>query len=251
MKKDTHRRWVTVVTLFWITATLSAQAFYNPNSGRWLNRDPIEEKIEPALFVFSKNSPIHSIDGLGLFSLFITFHFDTPPSSMPRGHYNNPGVTASSLFALDQGTWVPCAPACKKLVGTQMALKIETWFRQGANLDMVNEAGHTLLEHENGHHDISISTLAVPVDADLNRLLNKCLKMACADALFKWFTTRIDYHDAQTDLAQYDYDGTEFALGADAAWQSGRIPLLARLLSTGAAALGASFEVTNQCGSGY
>ena len=222
--------------------------YLNPNTGRWLNRDLIEEKVDPNLFLFSKNASPNSIDSLGLFSLFITLHFDAPRNTMPPGHQDYPGVTGYQLFALEQGSWVTCAPACKKRVGTQMALTIETWFRQGANLNMVNDAGHTLLEHENGHGDIAISHLAEPVDADLDRLLNKCLKAACADALYSWFTTRIEEHAAATNLAQYDYDGSEFALTTYTWWQTGRLPLMANLIATAASSLAAGFEVINQCG---
>jgi RHS repeat-associated protein len=54
--------------------------YYNPSTGRWLSRDPIEEKgfqvysrsrsrrsgLEPNLYVFVKNSPLNYSDALGL-----------------------------------------------------------------------------------------------------------------------------------------------------------------------------------------
>jgi uncharacterized protein RhaS with RHS repeats len=43
-----------------------AQAFYNPSSGRWLSRDPIEEKGGKNLYGFVYNSPVNRFDKLGL-----------------------------------------------------------------------------------------------------------------------------------------------------------------------------------------
>src|SRR5262249_20326936 len=50
----------------------TARAFYNPATGRWLNRDPMEEQIsaqgveEPNLYSFVRNSPSCDYDFLGL-----------------------------------------------------------------------------------------------------------------------------------------------------------------------------------------
>lgn len=43
-----------------------ASAFYNPTTGRWLSRDPIEEEGGLNLYVFVANSPIQDFDALGL-----------------------------------------------------------------------------------------------------------------------------------------------------------------------------------------
>ncbi|MBX3410800.1 MAG: RHS repeat-associated core domain-containing protein [Phycisphaeraceae bacterium] len=40
--------------------------YYNPGTGRWLNRDPIGEGDGPSLITLVRNSPIGSIDALGL-----------------------------------------------------------------------------------------------------------------------------------------------------------------------------------------
>lgn len=40
----TTQRVMIVAICVWLLATVTAAAFYNPQSGRWLNRDPIEEK---------------------------------------------------------------------------------------------------------------------------------------------------------------------------------------------------------------
>jgi len=47
------------------TAT-SGFRFYNPSTGRWLNRDPIEERGGMNVYAFVANDPIRRVDRLGL-----------------------------------------------------------------------------------------------------------------------------------------------------------------------------------------
>jgi hypothetical protein len=50
-----------------------AKAFYNPQTGRWLSRDPIGEKGELNLYGFVGNDSINSIDLFGLLTGTVTF----------------------------------------------------------------------------------------------------------------------------------------------------------------------------------
>jgi len=43
----------------------AAPAFYNPQSGRWLSRDPIEEKGGLLLYAFINNNPVNGYDADG------------------------------------------------------------------------------------------------------------------------------------------------------------------------------------------
>jgi len=52
-----------------VTLVQNAQAFYNPSTGRWLNRDPIEELDGPNLYAFVHNNPANQLDALGLQAL--------------------------------------------------------------------------------------------------------------------------------------------------------------------------------------
>ena len=49
-----------------IVADAQAMRWYSPNTGRWLNRDPIEEKGGRNLYGFVRNGPLNFIDPLGL-----------------------------------------------------------------------------------------------------------------------------------------------------------------------------------------
>lgn len=44
----------------------TARCFYNPQTGRWLSRDPAGEMPGPNLFAFVRNSPLAAVDSLGL-----------------------------------------------------------------------------------------------------------------------------------------------------------------------------------------
>ena len=48
-----------------LLCALSSAAFYNPNTGRWVSRDPIEEKDGPNLYTCARNGPLNFIDNLG------------------------------------------------------------------------------------------------------------------------------------------------------------------------------------------
>lgn len=63
-----NTKWMWKALFVWVivwTGTPMAQAFYNPNAGRWLSRDPIEEGGGMNLHGFVKNSALSFIDALG------------------------------------------------------------------------------------------------------------------------------------------------------------------------------------------
>ena len=41
--------------------------YYNPELGRWINRDPIGEIDAPDIYLFAHNSPLITVDPVGLF----------------------------------------------------------------------------------------------------------------------------------------------------------------------------------------
>jgi uncharacterized protein RhaS with RHS repeats len=54
--------------LFWLGTGPNAWSFYNPNTGRWLTRDPIGEGGGPHLHQFVNNAPVRNFDIAGLYS---------------------------------------------------------------------------------------------------------------------------------------------------------------------------------------
>ena len=61
-----------VALLLWLVAAPLAEAFYNPKTGRWLNRDLVEEKGGLNVFSFVRNNSINLVDLLGLYSCGIS-----------------------------------------------------------------------------------------------------------------------------------------------------------------------------------
>jgi hypothetical protein len=65
MRTKTSRLLLGIVLLV-VFAHISASAFYDPGTQRWLNRDPIQESGGFNLFSFVGNGPIYRIDAFGL-----------------------------------------------------------------------------------------------------------------------------------------------------------------------------------------
>jgi uncharacterized protein RhaS with RHS repeats len=53
----------------------TAEAFHNPTTGRWLNRDPIAERGGLNLYEFTLNNPLTWVDLWGLRNVTITMYF--------------------------------------------------------------------------------------------------------------------------------------------------------------------------------
>src|SRR5688572_23671447 len=98
MKTSLHtlQYWLMVTALCCVCHT--ASAFYNPEQGRWLSRDPIEEQGSLSLYNLAGNDPLSRIDALGQFT-FPTFsipiYFDCP--SLSGGCYKCVGKFSTNL----------------------------------------------------------------------------------------------------------------------------------------------------------
>ena len=61
----TNRVMLLAAALLAVTLVQNAQAFYNPSTGRWLSRDPIEEEGGLNLHAFVENNGVNWFDYLG------------------------------------------------------------------------------------------------------------------------------------------------------------------------------------------
>ena len=66
MKATKQLRWMTAALLLWLATGSPVHAFYNPTTGRWLNRDRIEEVGGGNLYRAFANDSVTKIDVLGL-----------------------------------------------------------------------------------------------------------------------------------------------------------------------------------------
>ncbi len=71
--------------------------FYDPSNGKWLSRDPIQEKGGFNLYHFIYNNPISYIDKLGLLA-----HIDPNPTSCVSCHSYNPGKVSPKIHPDDE-----------------------------------------------------------------------------------------------------------------------------------------------------
>ncbi len=63
MKIETRKgRLLISALLLWLAFAPLAQAFYNPSTGRWLNRDPLGEAGGLNLYGFTHNNPVNRVD---------------------------------------------------------------------------------------------------------------------------------------------------------------------------------------------
>ncbi len=61
-----HLRFLMLAVLILSSCITPVLAFYHPEQGRWINRDPIEEEGGANMYGFVLNNPITGIDPLGL-----------------------------------------------------------------------------------------------------------------------------------------------------------------------------------------
>jgi hypothetical protein len=78
-----YRLALPLTLLVWLLGQQTAFCYYNPNTGRWLNRDPIEEKGGPNLYGFVNNNPMGGIDLVGL-----RIYVMTPPGGLDYTGFN-------------------------------------------------------------------------------------------------------------------------------------------------------------------
>ena len=72
-----------------IAGAEQASAFYNPGTGRWLSRDPIEENGGVNLYGFVGNQPVSNVDALGLSPVLSGSTVSGPiPSGSKSGAFN-------------------------------------------------------------------------------------------------------------------------------------------------------------------
>ena len=77
--------------LLWLAFAPLAQAYYNPNSGRWLNRDPIAERGGINLSAWVSNNSQTKIDKKGLLASDFSFTSQDLGARAPEG--GNLGLT--------------------------------------------------------------------------------------------------------------------------------------------------------------
>ena len=123
MIKRNMTTWLWVLLVTGLLTCAPAHAFYNPQTGHWLNRDPLEEQGGVTLYGFVANNSINDVDLFGLVdykfkvvvgSIGITFPFGGEgewgqPAWDATGNYAILGPIASSTVTITSSKrWGTC-----------------------------------------------------------------------------------------------------------------------------------------------
>ena len=104
-------RYFLLSALILSSVTVPALAYYHPDEGRWLSRDPIGELGGPNLYAYVENAPTQNKDALGLIGTFSILKFEPNPL---------PNAGANVRFKWEApSSWDKDCPPCKKAVWIQ------------------------------------------------------------------------------------------------------------------------------------
>jgi hypothetical protein len=76
MKNRSIIHWLLLELVICLLGAAPAHAFYNPEQGRWINRDPSAEQGGPNLYGFSGNDSQNKVDAFGLKPEFVFLQSD-------------------------------------------------------------------------------------------------------------------------------------------------------------------------------
>ena len=217
------KRWLrTGVMLALLSIACPVHAFYNPSAGRWLSRDPIEEKGGMNVYEHVRNSPINLSDKLGL-SFSWTIFFDNKYDDKVNGMFGYAVTRTSANEAREK--WITC---CKgtKLIDFYQFWMIKSYFpgsRQESIADkMPNNPSRSLQEHEDLHKQRGEEA----VDALMNATMvgyNTCMTDKCRskrveyiEAVQAFIKARLNSSEGRLDYGDYDdLWSLQIAIGAE------------------------------------
>ena len=104
--------WLCLSAILFFCAQERVLAFYNPNTGRWLNRDPIEEVGGMNLYRFAVNNPLIYFDSSGLASYLFFDMAGGPTLDRDAGHVGI-GVDFNGGIIRRDAAWGSTGPLAK------------------------------------------------------------------------------------------------------------------------------------------
>jgi hypothetical protein len=123
--------WSAVLVAF--ASAYPASAFYNPGTGQWLSRDPIEERGGENMYTHVGNAPVSRVDSLGLEWKVTRDGQDTAPATCGCMDTIEDLAKKIGLAAQDFKAWLqsddgkPLPDAASKPVGEQREFKIPNY----------------------------------------------------------------------------------------------------------------------------
>ena len=136
-----------LVLIAWLLLPQTAQCFYNPSTGRWISRDPIEEGGSKNLYCFAENRPVIAFDLDGRMTLW-EFPKELPASPTTGPYAGYDGLTWFNAFEPDAKVYKSInAPCCWKIFLPGHADLYYWWVRNAPGHD----PGTTAKDHEMQH----------------------------------------------------------------------------------------------------
>ena len=147
MKTSTITKTAAVLLAACLLLPQAAQCFYNPSTGRWLNRDPIEEGGGNNLYSFAGNRPVMAFDVDGRMTLReVAREYPNPPTTGP--FTNDDGLTWFNTFEPDATVYKSInEPCCWKVFLPGHADLYYWWVKNAPGHD----PGTTARDHEMQH----------------------------------------------------------------------------------------------------
>lgn len=119
----------------------TAHCFYNPGTGRWLNRDPQEEAGGRSLYVAFSNGPVDRVDRLGLKDFEWKYPIYERPHEGPSG--DKYGSTKWIAFRPRVHKWQrPGSPCCWGMSFDGDYAQLQVWWVKGDARDKQHELFH-------------------------------------------------------------------------------------------------------------
>jgi hypothetical protein len=116
--------------------TQAAYAFYNPSAGRWLSRDPIQEKGGICLYRFADNDPQNHVDALG--RLTVTYTCRTGRCYLGLGGYRYTCAVTGNLggvqlywLAVNAKKFAVCAAEAAGIMNVGCFFEVYEFFAKG------------------------------------------------------------------------------------------------------------------------
>ena len=131
--KNVSSTWVILLGLLVWTET--ASAFCNPQSGRWLSRDPITERGGKSLYAFVRNDSVDYWDSLGQKCCLLTWN----PGYYPGGS----SFYGHSALKCDDGTYVSAFPSYEGL-GDEVVTSPVDWHSESLDNALYGEPSSTV-----------------------------------------------------------------------------------------------------------
>jgi hypothetical protein len=178
------------------------QAYYNPETGNFLNRDPIEERGGENLYGFVRNDGVNAWDNLGL--EFEKFTGDVPISRQRLADGYRGGKVQPNFKSLMVG--VKDAGKCWQVTLSGKASAIMFINTHPDAVNQTDNFGRDVITHEKLHVTI-IQTIYNNFINEVNPLEKyyMCNK-PCAYLMQSWIKARSELISAVVDIANVEMD---------------------------------------------